>query len=108
MSVYLIANVKLTDDAWISDYAEHVHGIVHKHGGKYLSRSANITAVEGDAPDVNAIALIEFPSMEAAQAMFADPEYQPYREARVKGTISNIHIIDDTDLVGSIPYFGKP
>ena len=51
MPVYLIADVKVTDDAWIPDYAANVHDIVHKHGGKYLSRSANITTIEGDALD---------------------------------------------------------
>jgi len=42
MSVYLVADVKVTDDSWIPDYAANVHDIVHRHGGKYLSRSANI------------------------------------------------------------------
>ena len=36
MAAYLIANVKVTDDAWLLDYAAKVHDIVHKHGGKYL------------------------------------------------------------------------
>ena len=44
MAAYLIANVKVTDDAW-PGYAAKVHDIVHKHGGKYLSRSANITTI---------------------------------------------------------------
>ena len=48
MSVYLIADVKVTDDSWIPDYAANVHDIVRKHGGKYLSRSANITNIEGE------------------------------------------------------------
>ena len=48
MSMYLIANIEVTDDAWVPGYAEHVHEIVHKHGGKYLSRSGNITTVEGE------------------------------------------------------------
>ncbi len=45
MTVYVIADVKVTDEAWIPDYAAHVHDIVHNHGGKYLSRSGNITTV---------------------------------------------------------------
>ncbi len=65
MTVYLIADVKITDDGWVPDYAANVHDIVHKHGGKYLSRSANITVVEGESLDTTFIALIQFPSMEA-------------------------------------------
>ena len=51
MPVYLIADVKVTDESWIPDYAANVHDIVHKHGGKYLSRSANITNMEGEPLD---------------------------------------------------------
>ena len=64
MSVYLIADVKVTDESWIPDYAANVHDIVHKHGGKYLSRSANITNIEGEPLDTTLIALIEFPVTE--------------------------------------------
>ena len=42
MSVYVIADIKVTDPSWIPEYAAAVHDIVHKHGGKYLSRSANV------------------------------------------------------------------
>jgi uncharacterized protein (DUF1330 family) len=45
--------------------------------------------------------------MEALQAFAADPEYAPYGEARQKGSISRFHVIDDTDLAGTIPYLPK-
>ena len=38
MTVYLIADVKVTDDGWVPAYAASVHELVHKHGGKFLSR----------------------------------------------------------------------
>ena len=60
MTVYLIANVKVIDNSWLPDYATNVHHIVHKHGGEYLSRSANITPVEGEAPDASVIGIIKF------------------------------------------------
>ena len=107
MAVYVIANVKINDDSWIPDYGAKVHDIVHKHGGEYLSRSANITPLEGDPPDVSAIALIKFPSAEAAKAFADDPEYAPHAEARQAGTDSRFYLIDDTDVVGTIPYLPK-
>ena len=90
MAVYLIADVKVTDDAWIPDYATNVHDIVHKHGGKYLSRSGNITTIEGDDLDTTLIAFLEFPSMEAAQAFANDPEYAKYRQARQEGKYQQV------------------
>jgi uncharacterized protein (DUF1330 family) len=107
MPVYLIADVKVTDDSWIPDYATNVHDIVHKHGGKYLSRSANITNMEGEPLDTTLIALVEFPSLESAQAFANDPAYANYGQARRDGSVSRSNIIDDTDVAGTIPYLGK-
>lgn len=107
MPVYLIADVKITDDAWVPDYVTKVHEIVHKHGGRYLSRSANIKTIEGDGLDTSVIALLEFASMEALEAFAGDPEYAPYGEARRAGSVSRLHVIDDTDIAGAIPYLPK-
>lgn len=104
MAVYVIAHVKVNDDSWIPDYAANVHDIVHKHGGKYLSRSANITTIEGDPSGVTMIALLQFPDMDAVRAFGSDPEYAPYGEARIAGTVSRFEVIDDTDAAGTIPY----
>ena len=104
MPCYLIADVIVNDDSWIPAYAEKVHDIVAKHGGKYLSRSANITTMEGSGRDTTLIALIEFPSMDAVEAFAADPEYAPFGKARQDGTDSWFRVIDDTDAAGSIPY----
>jgi uncharacterized protein (DUF1330 family) len=107
MSVYVIADIKITDDSWVPDYAAKVPEIVHKHGGKYLSRSANITTVEGKGLDTTLVALIQFPSMDAVQAFAQDPAYAPYAQARQKGSVSRLHVVDDTDVAGTIPYLAK-
>jgi len=107
MPAYLIADIKITNDSWVPDYAANVHNIVHKYGGKYFSRSANIVTTEGEPLDTSVIALLEFPSVEVAKNFLNDPEYAPYAEARRKGSVSRYHIIDDTDAAGGIPYLPK-
>ena len=107
MAVYLIADVKVTDDAWLPDYTAVVHEIVAKHGGKYLSRSANVKTIEGETLDTTVVALLEFPSMKALEAFAADPEYAPHGKARQAGSVSRFHVIDDTDVAGTIPYLPK-
>ncbi len=104
MAHYLIAQIKVTDDSWIPDYAANVHAIVHRHGGKYLARSGNITTLEGNAPTPNLVAIIEFPTGEALHAFVSDPDYAPYAEARQKGTEGQFIEIDATDAAGTIPY----
>lgn len=107
MTCYLIAEVKVTDDSWISDYAAQVHDIAARHGGRYLSRSGRIEALEGEAPDASLVAVIQFPSREAAREFAASPEYAPFADARKAGSVSNFYLIDDTDVAGTIPYLGK-
>ncbi len=104
MSVYLIADIKITDDSWVPEYAAHVHTLVHKHGGKYLSRSGNIQTLEGADKDSTLIAILEFPTREALDGFVADPDYAPYGKARQAGSVSNFHVIDATDIAGTIPY----
>ena len=106
MTTYVIADIKVTDDSWIPEYAANVHDIVHKHGGKYLTRTGNIRTVEGAALDTTLIALIEFPTTEAFEAFAADADYSPYAEARQAGSVSRFHVLDSSDLAGTIPYLG--
>jgi uncharacterized protein (DUF1330 family) len=107
MTVYVIADIKVTDDSWIAEYAEKVHDIVHRHGGKYLSRSGNIVTIEGEPSGETLVALIEFPSMDAVKAFGSDPDYAPYGAARKAGSVSHFRVIDDTDAAGTIPYLAK-
>lgn len=107
MTVYIIADVEVTDKAWIPEYAKNVHDIVHKHGGKYLSRSANIEILEGEPLPTTLIALLEFPNAKAAKAFATDPEYAPFGSARQAGSNSRFQLIDDTDVAGTISYLGQ-
>ena len=88
MAVYMIADIKITDDKWIPTYAASVHELVHKHGGKYLSRSGNVETLEGNPLDTNLIALIQFPSTQAVKNFLSDPEYAPFAAARKDGSES--------------------
>lgn len=107
MTVYIVADVEVTDDAWVPEYAEKVHDIVHKHGGKYLSRSGNIEVLEGKPLNNTLIALLAFPDAESAKAFASDPAYAPFGGARQAGSNSRFQLIDDTDIAGTIPYLGK-
>lgn len=104
MKHYLIAQLKIEDDAWIPDYAANVLDLVHRHGGRYLARSGNISVLEGSPPDVDMVAILEFPSMVALQAFMADPDYAPFARSRRAGTQSHFTAIDATDAASSIPY----
>lgn len=107
MSVYVIADIKITNDSWVPEYAASAHEFVHKHGGKYLSRSGKVRTLEGEPLDTSLIAIMEFPSALAVEAFLRDPDYAPLLEARRTGSESRFQLIDDTDVAGTIPYLGK-
>jgi uncharacterized protein (DUF1330 family) len=107
MSVYLIADIKLTNEDWVPAYAADVHDIIARHGGKYLARSANIQTIEGEGLDTTLLAIIEFPSMDAVTAFSQDADYAPHAKARQAGSVSRFHVVDGSDLAGTIPYLPK-
>ena len=107
MVAYVIADIEITDNKWVPAYAAQAHQFVHKHGGKYLSRSGNVKTLEGTPLATTLIALMEFPSMDAAQAFVNDPDYTPLVMSRRSGSNSRFQLIDDTDLAGTIPYLRK-
>ena len=88
MTVYMISDIKITDNKWIPAYAASVHELVHKHGGKYLSRSGNVKTLEGKPLDTNLIALIEFPSAQAVTSFLArTPNVTPRLPRRVRTVV---------------------
>lgn len=107
MSVYLIAEIKVTDDKWIPAYAAQVHSLVHKHGGRYLARSGKLTTLEGKPRDSSLVALISFPSAKAVENFAKDPEYAPFAAARQRGSESHFRLIDDSDIAGTIEYLPR-
>jgi len=107
MKAFLIADIKVTNDNWVPEYAAFVHTLVHKHGGRYLSRSGNVKTLEGTPPDTSLIAIMAFPSRRHAEAFVADPAYAPYMAARKAGSESRFQLIDDSDLAGTISYLNK-
>src|SRR5262249_5870068 len=107
MTVYVIADIKVTDDGWMPADAARWHDIVHKHGGKCLSRSGNVKTLEGKHLDTTFIALLEFPSAEAVKAFATDPKYAPYAAARQAGSESRFQLIDDTDVAGKNSFLSK-
>ena len=104
MPAYLIADIKLKDDAWLPGYAQHVHEIVHKHGGRYLTRTAQVQTLEGEPLDTSLVAIIEFPSTDAVHAFAADPDYAPFAASRQRGSESRLSLVEGADVAGTISY----
>lgn len=100
MACYSVISVKMFNDDWMADYLKVAPGLIKKHEGKYLARTAShhILEGEGEKPDLRVI--LKWPSKEAALAFMNDPEYAPLIEARTAATISQHFIIEGVDDMG--------
>lgn len=98
MKTYAIVEITVTDRAWVDDYLVNVTRMVHEHGGQYLSRTSKIEQTEGDGVLPQVVAIIEFPSREAANEFYTSEEYQPYLERRKNGSNSRILMVAGEDF----------
>jgi uncharacterized protein (DUF1330 family) len=63
-------------------YAQFAIPILLKHGGKMIAGTPAPNVKEGDW-DGNWAAVLQFPSMEAAEGWYYSEEYQPYKTLRM-------------------------
>jgi uncharacterized protein (DUF1330 family) len=83
MAAYLFVTIKAHDLAWAEAYQANVPAIMERHGGGFVAVSDHVKRYEGTGSDPDRAALMMFPSVEAIEAFVTDPEYAPYRAARV-------------------------
>lgn len=89
MAGYLIANVEVTDPARFEQYTQEVVAVIAQFGGRYLVRGGEIRSLEGNLP-VRRLVVVEFPSLEVAQAFYDSAEYKPLLALRLESTISDL------------------
>lgn len=97
MSYYSVLEVTPTSDEWVEAYIQSAGGVVAKHGGKYLARTASHERLEGEGEDAALRIILEWPSREAAIAFMNDPEYIPHLKARTVGSVSHHWLIEAKD-----------
>lgn len=93
MPAYLVADVEVTDAAAYEEYRRRVPAIIAAHGGKYLVRGGEAELLEG-AGTPNRTVVLEFPSMERLKAFYSSPEYEPFRQLRIRASRSRIFAVE--------------
>lgn len=87
MPAFAIGLYNIRDASWRPAYREVVDRLVARYGGRYVARTTSPWEVlEGVAPDVTNVTMIEFPSMDQARAWYNDPEYTPMKRLRQAGS----------------------
>lgn len=93
MTAYLIATMDVHDPKGYEEYRAEVPAFIAKHGGGYVVRGGAAEVVEGSWPD-GRIVVLDFPDYAAAQAFYADPDYQPVAAIRHRTATSHLWLVD--------------
>jgi uncharacterized protein (DUF1330 family) len=74
MAAYWIAHVEVSDIERYGEYARRAGPAIEAHGGRFLARGGRHRQLEGNDRARNVV--VEFPSLEAAEACYNSPAYQ--------------------------------
>jgi len=96
MPAYVVAYVKVTDPDSMGAYGAQVEAVTKSHGGRYLFVGPGAQVLEGDWA-MDGMAIIEFPSHEAARAWYDSPEYAPLRALRQAAGPTGLVLTPDVD-----------
>lgn len=78
---YIVAQVDVTHAERYAEYAKETPAIIAKYGGRFVARAGKTVTLEGP-PARSRVVVIEFPSLEQAQAFYNSPEYAAARKLR--------------------------
>ncbi len=75
MAGYLIARIDVTDPEKYKDYTAVTPGLIAKYGGRFIVRGGEAVTLEGPE-ETGRIVVVEYDTLEQAQAMYDSAEYQ--------------------------------
>ena len=98
MKYYGAVQLRFGDERWVREYAAHVTPLVHKYGGRYLARTKTMKRIEGDRDLPQLFVIVEWPSLEAFDQFFSDPEYQRYKKLRHDNSRDELIMVAGEDI----------
>ena len=93
MAAYMLVDNRVLDQEDFNEYIEKIPQMVAAYGGRFLVRGGAIRVVEGDYTPER-IVVIEFDSLEQADAFASSPEYLELSVIRNRSTKTSTIIVD--------------
>jgi len=86
LEIIAVANLEVTDADEYRKYEKGFFPILKKHGGEFLTFDDSFRHLEGPEPLAGGrVIIFSFPSEEAADGWYKDPEYQELSKFRREG-----------------------
>jgi uncharacterized protein (DUF1330 family) len=98
MPAYIVSICEFTNRTpALKEYAQKSADLAHRHGGKYIIRSASADILEGEKLGGKSLVILEFPTMEKLLGYVKGEEYQTTIKPLRKGTgVYDIGIYEGT------------
>jgi uncharacterized protein (DUF1330 family) len=93
MAAYLVAQMRIHDQATYQRYREAVPPLVDRFGGRFRARGGELEVLEGEWRFPRLV-IIEFPSRDAARRFYDSPEYQKILPLRQGASEGNVVIVE--------------
>ena len=93
MAAYIVVHIDIHDPVRYETYRAMAPASIRQYGGRYLTRGGAIEVLEGDWTPKRLV-ILEFPSIEQAEAWIDSPEYAAPRKMRQKASRSNIVVVE--------------
>ena len=93
MPAFVIANITIVDPIRYEDYKRMVPATLVPFGGRFVVRGGYTQVLEGDWRP-GRLVLLEFPSVERAQAWWNSPEYAAARDLRQATSTGTLIILE--------------
>ncbi len=90
---YYVAEFEITDPEGMRPYSAQVESTFKPYGGHFIVRGGKIISLEGLAPQRRCV-VIEFPSVNNAQAWYNSPEYTALRKIRQRSAKTDVYLIE--------------
>lgn len=94
MSAYVIGQLKINDPMAYQEYLDGFMPSFERHGGELLVTSNSETKVLEGIWFLPRTVVMRFPSVDAAQAWYDDPEYQSLCKIRHNTADANLVIVE--------------
>lgn len=97
LTAYWLARARIVDPVEYKKYTDRIPGILARFGGRVLARGGRFKILEGPE-NFERHVVIEFPSLEQAEACFNSPEYEEAAAFRRAGAgINELVIVESGD-----------
>jgi len=93
MPAYVIANIHVKDAEGYKEYMKLSGPSLEAHGGRFLVRAGDTTALEGNW-ETGRLIVLEFPDSTTARKWWNSPDYLKAREIRERTAIADLVLVE--------------